>query len=159
MRAVTATVRVVNVTQSSEGSGVLLKHAGPLVYILTANHVVNGAKQVEVATFTADSHPKAAAVYRKVEVIAQSAEADLAVLRLTNARRDAGVGCHLSGVSGAGRKGVRGAVGRLRRRPRPVCALEAVKATRRVRAGRRHHRPVLGNRNGPEERTLGRTLA
>jgi S1-C subfamily serine protease len=83
VRAVTATVRVVNAAKNAEGSGVLLKRNGPLVYVLTAGHVVEGAKRVEVTTFSADSHPKAAAVYRTAEVIAQSAEPDLAVLRLT----------------------------------------------------------------------------
>jgi S1-C subfamily serine protease len=83
VRAVTATVRVVNTAKGTEGSGVLLKRNGPLVYVLTASHVVDGAKRLEVTTYSADSHPRPAAVYRTAEVIAQAAGPDLAVLRLT----------------------------------------------------------------------------
>ena len=83
VKAVTATVRVVNAAKGSEGSGALVHKGGPFLYVLTAAHVVAGAKKVEVATFTADSHPKPAKVYREAEVLAQSDEADLAVLRVT----------------------------------------------------------------------------
>jgi S1-C subfamily serine protease len=133
VRAVTATVRVVNAAKGAEGSGALLKRNGPLVYVLTAHHVVDGAKRVEVATFSAESHPRAVAVYRAAEVIAQSAEADLAVLRFTT--RDEMLGsmtvCPPSKVPegkdfaalsvGCGGGGA------------PAAALEDVKARRRVR--------------------------
>ncbi|HEX5269842.1 MAG TPA: serine protease [Gemmataceae bacterium] len=132
-RAVVATVRVGNAAAGSTGSGVLLKRQGPFVYVLTANHVVAGAKRVEVSTFTADSYPRAAAVYPKAEVIAQSAEADLAVLRLTTRDempgsvavgppRDAPAGKAFVALSvGCGDGGA------------PACALEDVRGTRRVR--------------------------
>jgi S1-C subfamily serine protease len=79
IRAVTATVRVVNAAKG-EGSGVLVGRNGPLVYVLTAVHVVAEAKRVEVNTYSARSHPKPAAVYR-AEVIAQADLPDLALLR------------------------------------------------------------------------------
>src|SRR5262245_10760542 len=84
VRAVTATVRIVNSTKSADGTGVLLKKTGPFVYILTANHVVAGGKRFEVSTYTAQSHPNVDSVYRTAELVAQSEAADLAVLRLAN---------------------------------------------------------------------------
>jgi serine protease Do len=83
VRAVTGTVRVVNGAKA-EGSGVLLKRNGPLVYVLTANHVVDGAKRVEVSTYSAATHPRPAGTYR-ADVIAQAGGPDLAVLRFTTA--------------------------------------------------------------------------
>ncbi len=87
VRAVTATVRVQNPATETQGSGVLLRRSGPHLYLLTAAHVVGDAARVEVATFTADSFPKPAAVYRSAEVVARAAESDLAVVRV--ATRDA----------------------------------------------------------------------
>ena len=43
VRALTAVVRVVNSTGDITGSGVLLRRSGPVVYVLTAAHVVSGA--------------------------------------------------------------------------------------------------------------------
>jgi S1-C subfamily serine protease len=132
VRAVTATVRVTNVTQGTAGSGVLLKRNGPLVYVLTAQHVVDGAKRLEVATFSAASYPKEAATYRTAEVIARSAEADLAVVRLTT--RDEMPGsvtvCPPSKVPDA-KDFVALSVGCAD--GAPTCALEDVKGKRRVR--------------------------
>jgi S1-C subfamily serine protease len=82
VKAVTATVRVANAAKGFEGSGALVHKGGPFLYVLTAAHVITGAKKVEVATFSAESHPRPAKVYREAEVLAQSAEADLAVLRI-----------------------------------------------------------------------------
>jgi S1-C subfamily serine protease len=55
VQAVTATVRVGNLSRDVEGSGVLLKRNGPLVYVLTANHVVDGSRRLEVTTFSTDT--------------------------------------------------------------------------------------------------------
>jgi hypothetical protein len=133
VRAVTATVRVFNAAKEVGGSGALIGRNGPLVYVLTANHVVDGAKRLEVSTFTADSYPRAAAVYRAAEVIAQSAEADLAVLRLTT--RDELPGSVLVCPPARlpeGKEFVALSAG-CDRRPAPDCALEDVKGKRRVR--------------------------
>lgn len=81
-KALQATVRIVNVRRSSEGSGAILRRSGPFVYFLTAAHVVAGTDDLQVQTFTAASYPKPATVYRSAEVVAQSAESDLAVLRV-----------------------------------------------------------------------------
>jgi S1-C subfamily serine protease len=91
VKALTAAVRVVNSTGDVTGSGVLLRRSGPVAYVLTAAHVVAGAKKVEVATFSAESYPKPAAVYRSAEVIATSEELDLAVLRWTTKEAMPGV--------------------------------------------------------------------
>jgi hypothetical protein len=133
VRAVTATVRIANKAGGAEGSGVLLKRTGAVVYVLTANHVVDGAKRVDVTTFSAESHPKGAAVYRGAEVIAQSAEADLAVVRLTT--RDEMPGsvavCPPSRLPG-GKDFVALSVG-CGGGKAPACLLEDVKGKRKVR--------------------------
>ena len=139
VKALTATVRVVNGAKGGEGSGALVHKSGPFLYVLTAAHVVAGAKKVEVVTFTTASHPKAAAVYRGAEVLAQSAEADLAVLRI--ATRDDPPGClrHLPPRVGAGGE-------------------ESGGAGRGLRRGRRaelHPRSNQGQAQGPQARGRG----
>ena len=57
---------------------------GPFVYVLTANHVTDRTDRVEVAVFTAESHPRPANVYRSCEVVARSVEGDLALVILGN---------------------------------------------------------------------------
>ncbi len=80
--AVTATVRVANVSAGSDGSGVLLHREGPYAYVLTANHVVDKAKQLNIYVFSAASYPKEAKVYKGAVVLARDARTDLAVLRV-----------------------------------------------------------------------------
>jgi len=81
--AVLATVRVVNLSRDSEGSGVILGRKGAFVYVLTADHVVEKADHLEVATFSASSYPKPRKVYRSVRVVARAGDTrDLALLRL-----------------------------------------------------------------------------
>lgn len=82
-RAVAATVRVTNLTRNIGGSGVLLQRNGPVVYVLTANHVVDGAKRLEILTFASGSPARAATAYHTAEVIAQSPEVDLAIVRFS----------------------------------------------------------------------------
>jgi S1-C subfamily serine protease len=81
-KAVTATVRIANLAEAADGSGILLRQEEPFVYVLTANHVVGKANHLEVSVFTAASYPKAEKVYKGAEVLARDARADLAVLRL-----------------------------------------------------------------------------
>jgi S1-C subfamily serine protease len=76
--AITATVGLSGAGGGRLGSGVLIGRSGPHVYILTAAHVVAGARQVDV-------HVRAkgkSEVCRSAVVLARSAEADLAILRL-----------------------------------------------------------------------------
>jgi S1-C subfamily serine protease len=82
--ALTATVRVVNVGQRVEGSGVIVGRKGGFVYVLTAYHVVEKAERLEVATFSAASYPKPARVYRSVRIVARADDMrDLALLRVS----------------------------------------------------------------------------
>jgi S1-C subfamily serine protease len=133
VKALTASVRVVNSTGDVTGSGVLLRRSGPVVYVLTAAHVVAGAKKVEVATFSAESYPKAAGVYRSVEVIATSTDLDLAVLRWTTRDTMPGVMevCPVSKVP-EGKNFAALSVGCVDGGA-PTCVLETVKAKRNVR--------------------------
>src|SRR5438105_1690853 len=58
MRALTSTVRIWNAAKKSEGSGVIVGKNGPFVYILTAAHLVQGADQLEIATYSEQSYPR-----------------------------------------------------------------------------------------------------
>jgi S1-C subfamily serine protease len=80
--AVTATVQIVNVTRQTSGSGAIIGRSGPLVYILTANHVVDKAEELEVRTFSARSYPKPDNRYRSARLVDQMPLEDLALVRL-----------------------------------------------------------------------------
>jgi S1-C subfamily serine protease len=56
---------------------------GPLAYVLTARHLVEGAEALELSFYSARTFPKPGPVVRDVEVLASSTEADLALLRAT----------------------------------------------------------------------------
>lgn len=86
----TATVRIVTGAQGGEGSGVVVKTQGPFVYVLTAKHVVDQAKQLEIHLFNETAYPKPAEVVKEVKVIAQSKDTDLALLRCRPAGAAAG---------------------------------------------------------------------
>jgi S1-C subfamily serine protease len=133
LKAITATVRVINPVKKTEGSGTLVGCTKALAYVLTAAHVVAGAEKVEVATFTEASHPNPSAVVRGVEVIAVSAEADLAVLRFA-----AGDGlpkpvkvCPVAGVPGP--KPFSGLSAGCATGKPPSCLIEDVKGKRRLK--------------------------
>jgi S1-C subfamily serine protease len=130
--AVTATVRVANVTKGTEGSGAVVGRGGPFVYVLTANHVVEGAERLEVSTFSARSYPRPETVSSAADVLARSAEADLAVLRL--AAPDPPPGCLRvcppALVPGAGNVP---ALGVGCPEGAPTCVADVVRAKRRVR--------------------------
>lgn len=78
--AVSATVRIV--ADSSYGSGVIVAVEGPLVYILTANHVVQHSSRLEVHFPSRGAEPKRAKVFRAVQVLASNSDDDLAVVRI-----------------------------------------------------------------------------
>jgi S1-C subfamily serine protease len=81
--AISATVRIVNAAQQSQGSGVLIGRKGPAVYILTAYHVVDGADRLEVAMFSENTYPRPYRVYRSGRLVAKADDMrDLALLRL-----------------------------------------------------------------------------
>jgi serine protease Do len=81
-KSLIATVRIADITAGTDGSGVLLRHEGAFAYILTANHVIGTAKELNVFVFTAASYPREEKVYKGVEVVARDARADLAVIRV-----------------------------------------------------------------------------
>ncbi len=80
--ALRATVRIVNAAKGSEGSGVVVKQDANFAYVLTARHVIDKADKVEVHVYSAQSYPKAAAVYADAVIVADSKEQDLAVVRI-----------------------------------------------------------------------------
>jgi S1-C subfamily serine protease len=81
--ALTATVRVSNVTMKVDGSGVIVGKKGACVYILTACHVVERADRLEVTTFSPDSLPRPTRVYRAARVVARANDMrDLALVRV-----------------------------------------------------------------------------
>lgn len=82
--ALIATVRVINSSQGFDGGGAVIGRNGPVVYILTAEHVVRDTRRVEIHSFSSESYPKPAGVYKSGEVIARSRSsvADLALVRL-----------------------------------------------------------------------------
>ena len=83
-RAVAATVRIVNRSEKVEGSGVILGAGEKSIYILTAAHLLNRSPRLEISTFTADSYPRPAKVYDKVEVVARTHDMrDLGLIRVS----------------------------------------------------------------------------
>jgi hypothetical protein len=83
MNAVTATVHIVNGTEKSEGSGVVIGKKGDFVYILTARHIVHNADNLKVATYATGTYPKPNRVYDSATVVGVSKPIqDLALIRL-----------------------------------------------------------------------------
>ena len=92
VRAITATVRIFNTAKKSEGSGVVVGKNGPFVYILTAYHLVQGADQLEIATFSEQSYPKRDKIYRSAKVVAKTEGIrDLALIRMASDDKNLGV--------------------------------------------------------------------
>jgi S1-C subfamily serine protease len=89
--AVTATVRIANVGQGSQGSGVVIARKGRFALVLTAGHIVREASRLEVATFSVGSYPSPEDVYRSAEVLAVAADVrDLALLRVPVGDKEVG---------------------------------------------------------------------
>jgi S1-C subfamily serine protease len=131
--AVAATVRIVNPAQNAQGTGVIIHQQKPFVYILTANHVVDRADGLEVETFSARSFPKREAVYRSGKVLAQAADEDLAVVRLTTTDPMPGRVRLCSAAQMPRKPGFEAlTVGCTDGRP-PSCRLEKVTGNKRVR--------------------------
>ena len=86
VQAITATVRIRNLSRNSEGTGSLVGKSGQFVYVLTAHHVVQGGERLEVVTFSKDSYPRPMQTYRDAEITAESPGlADLAIVRIRTA--------------------------------------------------------------------------
>jgi S1-C subfamily serine protease len=80
--AISATTRIVNKSNRSIGSGVVIAIRPPFAYILTAYHVVARSDSFEVQTFSSSSYPQASRRFPGTRVIATSAAADLALVRI-----------------------------------------------------------------------------
>jgi S1-C subfamily serine protease len=81
--AVAATVKVENRSDNSVGSGIILGRRGAFVYILTAGHIVEGGRDLEISTFTEATYPKPCKTYHSVRIVAQTHDMrDLALLRV-----------------------------------------------------------------------------
>lgn len=80
-KAVAATVKLVNVAGEQQGSGVIIRRHGVHVYVLTANHIVAGAKRLEMHVRGEKGKPK---VYKSPTVLAGSPKLDLAIVRLAS---------------------------------------------------------------------------
>ena len=82
-RARAATVLVVNASQESQASGVLIGRRGAFAYVLTARHAAHPGDDLEVHTFPEAPAGGAPRVHSQVEMIARSAARDdLAVLQI-----------------------------------------------------------------------------
>jgi S1-C subfamily serine protease len=91
MKALAATVRIVNRSNQSEGTGVILGRDGKGIYVLTAAHIVTRSDRFEVDAYTEDSYPKPIKTYAKVKVVAQAKDIrDLALIRLDTEERPPG---------------------------------------------------------------------
>lgn len=84
--AMAATVQVVNVVNGDQGSGVMIAKRGPVVYVLTADHLLAAKRRsadrgvgLEIRVFPAIAAP-VPAVYRSVHVVDRAMDDDLAVL-------------------------------------------------------------------------------
>ena len=77
-----ATVQVVAPVEGMAGSGVVIGSTGPLVYVLTANHLVSGATTLEIRAVDNRSSESEPLVFPSPEVIASASSADLALLRV-----------------------------------------------------------------------------
>jgi S1-C subfamily serine protease len=83
--AVTATVRVLNLSRGVQGSGVIVGRKGSFIYILTAHHLVGSAERLQVLTYPAASYPRPARIYRSVRVVAEADDTrDLALIRVVS---------------------------------------------------------------------------
>ncbi len=81
--AAMACVRVINPTDRAAGSGVVFAVHGTFVYALTAAHIVQNARSVEVQTFSRESFPLPAKTHSWSAVIASSQVADIAIVRFS----------------------------------------------------------------------------
>ena len=79
-----ATVRVINQSDHAEGSGAVVGHSGPFCYVLSASHIVHGAKSISIQT-ASDHSPseRRPTEAQTIEVVAESMATDLVLLRVT----------------------------------------------------------------------------
>ncbi|MBV9126153.1 MAG: trypsin-like peptidase domain-containing protein, partial [Planctomycetes bacterium] len=81
-RLLAATVRIVMVPEGAQGTGTIIDASPPLVYVLTACHVVEGAQRLDVFTFPESPAAGQGQGPWSGEVIARAKASDLALVRL-----------------------------------------------------------------------------
>ncbi len=81
-RAVAACPLVVTGDQESFGTAVVVGHKDEFAYLLTAAHVVEGARDREFRFFTRDSDPRPARTVKGGDVLFRSRKPDFALLRV-----------------------------------------------------------------------------
>lgn len=82
-RAVRATVRVTNRTRDLTGSGAVIAVRGGHLYILTAQHVIEGTRNLEVALFAKEGAAEPDRTLRGVRIVAERRGGpDLALLKV-----------------------------------------------------------------------------
>jgi serine protease Do len=128
--ALRATVQVFN--NGTKGSGVIVKQEGTSVWILTAHHLVGTADDVQIHTYSADSYPKAAKVY-KADVFARSKEHDLAVVRIKTRDKMPGVLSLCPAAKVPTGKDIPGLTCGCDNGDAPTCKTDTVKGKRKVR--------------------------
>lgn len=80
-RALAATVRVTPDTKRDQGSGVVIRYEKPFVYVLTAAHVVEGAKAAKLEVYAAERLARPRLYCDEATVFFSSPNEDVAVLR------------------------------------------------------------------------------
>jgi len=90
LAALTATVRIVNLSRNTQGSGVIVGSNGPFTYILSAKHFLEKTDRLEIHTFSKESYPQAENVERSGKVIAELEDADLCLIRVSMRNRGSG---------------------------------------------------------------------
>ncbi len=86
MKAVAASVLVVNRDERTDGTGVIIGTKDDSLYILTAAHLLENSKRFRVSVFTEESYPHPSKTYDKVEIMARTNRIrDLALLRIKTA--------------------------------------------------------------------------
>jgi S1-C subfamily serine protease len=88
MKAVAASVVVVNRDARIDGTGVIIGAKDEALYILTAAHLLEDSKRFQVSVFTEESYPHPAKTYDQVEILARTSNIrDLALLRIKTAEK------------------------------------------------------------------------
>lgn len=86
-RALGSTVRIVNLSNGYRGTGAVLRSDRGIVYVLTAEHLVDKVANLEIMTFTDATYPEPDRILTGAEVVAKTKEPDIALLKLLTRER------------------------------------------------------------------------
>src|SRR5262249_27551976 len=134
MKAVAATVRILNRSERAEGTGVIVGQKDGALYVLTAAHLVREDDQLEISAFSESSYPNPAKIYTTTKLLARTTRdvRDLALLRVDAPDR-AGVMplCPLDQLPG--KEGYESLSVGCGGGKAPICLLEKVLQAKRIR--------------------------